>query len=247
MVVEWCRVFRSTSRRYSGIDDGAGSAGILPALVNMAPTPDVSTKVRSLPEGYAEAQRYFVGQGILNYALEQLVADLRRHDIDYAVIGGVALFVHGYKRVTENINLLLTPEGLEKFRKELLGRGPYGACGYDQTEARKRVRSHPYGIVIEIATTGEYPGDGKPKPVSMPEPRMASIEIDGVQFVTLAKLIELKLASGISAADRLKDLADVQELIKIGSLQKDFAERLDPYVRDKFLELFEAVEKSKTS
>ena len=64
-------------------------------------------------------------------------------------------------------------------------------------------------------TTGEYPGDGKPKPVSMPTPSEASIEIDGVKFVTLEKLIELKLASGISAPDQLKDLADVQELIKI--------------------------------
>ena len=43
----------------------------------------------------------------------------------------------------------------------------------------------------------------------------ATIEIDGVKFVTLEKLIELKLASGITAPDRLKDLADVQELIKV--------------------------------
>lgn len=36
---------------------------------------------------------------------------------------------------------------------------------------------------------------------------------DGVQTITLEKLIELKLASGMSASDRLRDLADVQELI----------------------------------
>jgi hypothetical protein len=95
-------------------------------------------------------------------------------------------------------------------------------------------------------TTGEYPGDGKPKPVSMPEPLKASVEIDGVKFVTLEKLIELKLASGISAADRLKDLADVQELIKIRKLDAGFAAKLDPYVRTKYLELEEAVRKSKS-
>jgi hypothetical protein len=50
-------------------------------------------------------------------------------------------------------------------------------------------------------------------------------------------LIELKLASGISAPDRLKDLADVQELIKLRKLDSTFAENLDPYVRGKFLEL----------
>src|SRR5437868_195232 len=96
-------------------------------------------------------------------------------------------------------------------------------------------------------TTGEYPGDGKPNPVSMPTPSEASIEIDGVKFVTLEKLIELKLASGISAPDRLKDLADVQELIKIRKLGADFALKLDPSVRAKYHELEEAVRKSDSS
>jgi hypothetical protein len=53
--------------------------------------------------------------------------------------------------------------------------------------------------------------------------------------------VELKLSSGISAADRLKDLADVQELIKLKGLGEDFAERLDEYVRPKYLELGRAV------
>src|ERR671911_332893 len=88
------------------------------------------------------------------------------------------------------------------------------------------------GVTIEVMTTGEYPGDGKPKPVSMPVPTDASTEIDGIRFVTLEKLIELKLASGMSAPDRLKDLADVQELIKARGLGAEFAGRLDPYVRE---------------
>lgn len=124
----------------------------MPALVTMAATADVNRNARSLSEGYAEGLRYFMGRGTLNYALEQLVADLQRHEIDYAVTGGMALFAHGYELVTENINLILTVEGLEKFRKELLGRGPFGTCGYDQTDARKRVRSYPYGVSIEIVS-----------------------------------------------------------------------------------------------
>jgi hypothetical protein len=99
-------------------------------------------------------------------------------------------------------------------------------------------------VPVEIIVAGEYPGDGKPKPVSFPVPAEASVEIDGVRFVTLEKLIELKLASGMTAPDRLKDLADVQELIKARALSRDFAARLDPYVREKFLELQRAVEES---
>ena len=93
-------------------------------------------------------------------------------------------------------------------------------------------------------TTGEYPGDGEPKPVSIPEPSKASTEIDGIQVVTFEKLIELKLASGMTAPHRLKDLADVQELIKIRQLQPEFAESLDPYVRGKFLELHGTIKRS---
>jgi hypothetical protein len=41
--------------------------------------------------------------------------------------------------------------------------------------------------------------------------------------------------------DRLKDLADVQELIKVRRTSNDFTERLDPYVREKYLELSKSV------
>jgi hypothetical protein len=202
-------------------------------------TLDSNIDSRSIPETFAEGQRYFMGQGSLNNALTQLAADLKAHSIDYAVIGAVALLAHGYPRFTEDIDLVLTREGLEKFHQELIGLGYAPAF----PGARKRLRSVTEGVSIDVMTTGEYPGDGTPKPVSMPEPSLASIEIDGVKIVTLEKLIELKLASGMTATDRLKDLADVQELIKIRSLTKDFAFRLHPYVRDKFLELAVSVEK----
>ncbi len=198
---------------------------------------------RSVQDTYAEGLRYFMGQGSLNNTLAQLTNDLKEHGIDYMVIGAVALLAHGYPRFTEDIDLVLTPEGLEVFHRDLIGLGYAPAF----PGARKRLRSTKDGVNIEVMTAGEYPGDGKPKPVTMPEPALASIEIDGIQIVTLEKLIELKLASGMTASDRLKDLADVQELIKIRGLQKDFAERLNPYVRDKFLELIESVAKSKTS
>ena len=196
----------------------------------------------SVADVYEEARRYFMGKGILNKTLARLSNDLEAHDIDYAVIGAAALLAHGYPRLTEDIDLVMTPEGLQKFHDELVGLGYVPAF----PGAKKRLRSTIDGVIIEVMTTGEYPGDGKPKPVSMPTPAEASTEIDGVRFVTLEKLIELKLASGITAPDRLKDLADVQELIKIRNLDANLASKLDPYVRTKYLELEEAVRKSRT-
>ena len=196
----------------------------------------------SVIDRYEEARRYFMGEGILNKALARLTTDLDAHSIDYAVLGATALFAHGYERLTVDIDLLMTPVGLQRFHDELVGLGYAPAF----PGARKTLRSTTYGVSIDVVTTGEYPGDGKPKPVSMPEPLEASVEIDGVRFVTLEKLIELKLASGISAPYRLKDLADVQELIKIRKLDADFAVKLDPYVRPKYLELEAAVRESES-
>ena len=93
---------------------------------------------------------------------------------------------------------------------------------------------------IEILTAGDYPGDGKPKPVSFPDPADAII-INRVRVVPLEKLIELKLASGLSAADRLKDLADVQEMIRTLALQLDLKAKLDASVRGEYERLWRTV------
>jgi len=193
--------------------------------------------MQSVVDIYAEGRRYFMGEGQLNNALTRLVADLREHDIDYVVIGALALLAYGYPRFTEDIDVVVTPEGLRRFHEELVGLGYQPAF----EGARKRLRSSVGNTPIELIAAGEFPGDGKPKPVAFPKPADTMVEIDGVKFPTLEKLIELKLASGMTAPDRLKDLADVQELIKVRRLSNDFAERLNPYVREKYLELSNAV------
>ena len=203
----------------------------------------MSANPPSVVESYGEALRYFMGQGSLNRALAHLAADLNEHGIDYVVIGAVALLAHGYPRLTEDIDLVFTVEGLNKFHEQLIGLGYASAF----PGARKRLRSTRDGVRIDVVASGEYPGDGKPKPVRFPNPLEASVEIDGVRFATLEKLIELKLASGMTAPDRLKDLADVQELIKLRGLSRHFGEKLNPYVREKYLELLEAVQKGSSN
>ena len=186
---------------------------------------------------YAEGLRFFRGEGMVNDALHRLVADLERNDIEYAVIGAVALNQHGYRRFTEDIDILLSRQGLEAFREKLVGLGYRPAF----EGATKRFRTTEGNVPVEVITEGEYPGDGLPKEIVFPAPEAFAEVIDGVKTVKLAKLIELKLASGMTAPDRLKDLADVQELIKLRSLQADFASNLAVSVRAKFIELAEAV------
>ena len=57
-----------------------------------------NANARSLLGAYAEGLRYFMGEGTLNTALAQVAEDLKRHGIDYMVIGAVAMLAHGYPR-----------------------------------------------------------------------------------------------------------------------------------------------------
>jgi hypothetical protein len=186
---------------------------------------------------YAEGVRYQMGQSSVQNALRDLVNDLERERIDYMLIGALALFAHGYARFTTDIDLVLTPEDLERFRERLEGRGYVATF----PGARKGFRATETNTPVEILTTGEYPGDGKPKPVRFPDPRAASVEIDGIRVASLETLIELKLASGMTAPHRLKDLADVQELIKARGLTEELAAGLNHYVREKYVELVRSV------
>jgi hypothetical protein len=151
----------------------------------------------------------------------------------------MALVAHGYDRTTVDVDILVTQQGLSSIHEKLDG------LGYVRAFANsKSLRDTTTQVRIEFLIAGQYPGDGKPKPVSFPDPAVASVEIDGMHFLKLPQLVELKLASGLSAAHRLKDLADVQELIRVLKLPRTFADQLDASVRDKFIELWSAIEQS---
>ncbi len=184
-----------------------------------------------------EGLSFFQGKGMLNKTLRRLVADLEAHGIDYNLIGAIALNRHGFHRFTVDIDILLTPEGLQKFHDELVGLGYRPA--FDG--AKKKFRSTGENVPIDIIVAGEYPGDGKPKPVRFHDPRENFVIIDGVKTVNLETLINLKITSGMTAKGRLKDLGDVEELIRVKELDESFADRIDPFVRNKFIELAQGV------
>jgi len=182
-----------------------------------------------------EGSTHFDENNAVFKTLRKITKRLSETEIPYAVVGGMAMFRHGYRRFTEDIDILVTKDGLARIHGELVG------LGYRPAHAgSKHFRDAETGVRIEFLTTGDYPGDGKPKPVNFPDPAEVGIEIEGMPIVSLEKLIELKLASGMSNASRLKDLADVVEMIKARSLPRDFGERLDASVRGKFDELWDA-------
>jgi len=178
-------------------------------------------------------------KGIVFETMRRLSQRLEAESIPYAVIGGMALAAHGYVRMTLDVDILLTPEGLARFREKIVGRG-YVA---DFPGAAKSFRDSNTKVKIEIITTGEFPGDGRPKPVSFPDPEGQTAEKDDVLVINLEKLIELKLASGLSATHRMRDLADVQDLIMALNLPLELKDQLDKSVRLEYRRIWEAANK----
>lgn len=182
-------------------------------------------------------------EGNVYETLRSLVARLDREGLDYAVIGAMALVAHGYRRFTEDVDILLTPEALQRFREKVEGLGYLPAF----EGAKKIFRDTRTRVKVEFLTTGEYPGDGKPKPVAFPDPVEFREKKDDLWVIGLEKLIELKLASGLTAPHRLKDLADVQELILHLHLPLELSERLDGSVRAEYEKLWNAAETGRAS
>jgi hypothetical protein len=180
-----------------------------------------------------EGSRHFEKQSAVHDALLRICERLTGLGIPYAVCGGMALFQHGLRRFTEDVDLLVTKDDLLRIHQSLEGRGYLPAFA-----GSKHLRDTEKGVRIEFLVSGQYPGDGKPKPVAFPHPEAASVDVDGVRYLRLSALIELKLASGMTASHRAQDLVDVQRLIATLDLPLNLSEELDPFVRSKFVELW---------
>ncbi len=184
-----------------------------------------------------QAGAFFMNQNPVSKSLRKISKRLTELSVDHVIVGGMALVAHGYERTTVDVDLLVTPQGLQTLHAALDGLGyvpPFTGS--------KHLRDTDTGVRIEFLVTGQFPGDGNPKPVAFPDPKDVAVLIEGVPFIKLECLIELKIASGMTNLGRLKDLADVQELIRVRGLDEALALRLDESVRPKYLELLYAVQ-----
>ena len=141
---------------------------------------------------------------------------------------------HDHVRFTEGVDILLTAAGLAEFKQAHLGRG-----WQERFPGSRGLRDATQDVRIDVLLTGDYPGDGKPGPVSFPDPGDAAIASPGVSILKLTRLVELKLASGLSAPARLQDFADVIALVRVNRLPREYAVELDASVRAKYEELWD--------
>ena len=192
---------------------------------------------QNLTDLLREVDAFFMAESKVHKTFERLAHRLSELDIDFALAGGLAVGVRGHLRVTVDVNILTTKEGLSRFKERWLGRGYV-----EKFSGSKGVKDAETGVAIDFLLAGDYPGDGKPKPVQFPDPASIRHAEQGPPVLDLRTLVELKLASGLSAPDRLQDFADVIALIRANGLGEDYGSELSEYVQDKYAELWRAAQ-----
>jgi hypothetical protein len=184
-----------------------------------------------------EVDAFLMGEAKVQETLRRLARRLEELEVEFALVGGLAVAVRGHLRLTVDVDVLITADGLARFKQTWLGRG------YVEKFAGSRgVKDAETGVAIDFLVAGQFPGDGRPKAVRFPDPSTIARGDEAYRIADLRTLIELKLASGLSAPDRLVDLADVIALIRANGLGDDFASTLDPSVREKYVELWRAAQ-----
>jgi hypothetical protein len=180
-------------------------------------------------EGVRELDAFFQGRDPVHKTMKRVVKRLEKAGIPYAVVGGMAVFAHQYRRATNDVDLLLTPAGFDEFLRRFVPKN------YTRVEGQpRRFVDQVNDVTIDILVTGRFPGSGKPGPIAYPDPETVGQAIGEVLFVNLACLIELKLA-----ARRHRDFGDVVSLIHVHNLDESFQNQLHPSVHRDFIECLE--------
>jgi hypothetical protein len=172
---------------------------------------------------------FFQEKGPVFQTLRRLVRRLEKAQIAYVVVGGLAVYAHEYRRTTDDVDVLLSAEGLTEFRRQFVPKNYTHVPGRSRRFVDKISK-----VQLDILVTGHFPGRGDPGPFAFPDPADVGEVIKKIRFINLVTLVQLKLA-----ARRYQDFADVVALIRANELAEAFAERLDASVRGDYIECLE--------
>ncbi len=158
---------------------------------------------------------------------------LRQRGLPYAIVGGVAVCLHGYQRTTIDLDILVSRADTQSVREAL------EAAGFQWHAAEREFRDQN-DVPVQCVISAEPAGSDVSLGVFLPEPDAegVAIEIEGLRVVALSRWIELKMACGLGSLRRaFRDLGDVVELIAVHDLGRDYARFLPKRLRKEFREL----------
>lgn len=178
----------------------------------------IATDVRS------EALLLLEGRGMILETAREVSRILRDAGIDGAIIGGVAVVLHGHVRTTVDVDVY-TPDPPELLANALRAAG----FAFDPVNREFVKDTIPVHLVLP-EQVGRSPAH--------------QIEIDGIRTISLADLIDMKLRSGTSDPFRAQDIADVIGLIRYNRLGGEFTDNVEPDVRPEFRRLMENIRRA---
>lgn len=114
-----------------------------------------------------EASMHFEEHSAVHTTLKRIAWKLDELDIPYAIAGGMALFAHGYRRFTEDVDILVTREGSQRIHEALEGHGYVPMFAGSKT-----LRDAESGVRVEFLIAGDYPGDESRRLFGSPIPLM---------------------------------------------------------------------------
>lgn len=155
----------------------------------------------------------------LEQTVRTLAEVLAHFDIPHLIVGGLAVQEHGYPRLTLDVDVVVPDvlSAVEFLTADLSG--PFARVPDFEDRLVDR-RNH---VKIDLLPAGRVLKHGCKVP--FPEPEHVS---DKPQFAKLEDLVSLKLDSwSVSRTSRLKDKADVVEMIKNRKLPRDLGVALE--------------------
>src|SRR5687768_16265435 len=100
--------------------------------------------MRTITEVTQRADRFFMKVSQVHEAARRLADTLDALGIPYAIAGALAANSHGHVRTTDDVDVLLTREGLATFKARWLGRG-----WVEKFAGSKGVRDVVAGVTID--------------------------------------------------------------------------------------------------
>ena len=175
-------------------------------------------------------------------AYEKACQALKVEGIDFRTIGGLAMNMHGAGRPTKDVDLLVARKdwlkALDALRKSIATDTQGIRFGLPGEPTNGLAIIGPHGVPVEIwpeGTTHAQIAKVRGAHKSHPAGRLA-LRLSGDETVNL---LNSKLASYLSATDRLRDAADVQSIIKKMKLPLEYGTKLATAVRPAYRRIWQ--------
>src|SRR5579862_9354272 len=111
--------------------------------------PGLERKPFSFMNRLQEIGMFFSKRSPQHQTMRRLARRLKKAGIPYAVMGAMAVNAHGAERTTKDVDILLTPGGLERFRQEFVG------DVYEPVEGRpRRFTERQSGVSVDCLISG---------------------------------------------------------------------------------------------